>query len=153
MEEEKVCQPGRVYTNFIRCFLMRQYEATGGTEMNSRVQLPICFSTSRWNGHRRALSYSVKLGKYAHTIFIGTDYIMNRPPSSRFPDHPHWSHILLHLENDWNIRQLSTFPAFCFLTELLRTGSLRLWYPFHKYPDQIIAPSPVRRSPLYFEYV
>lgn len=100
------------------CFLMRQHEAsTGGTEMNSRVQLPIRFSTSQWNGHRSTFVLC-KARKYAHTIFIGTDCIMNRPPSSRFPDHPVVTHpyILLHLQTS-----ASATSPFCFLTNYFQS--------------------------------
>lgn len=126
----------------------------GGTEMNSRVQLPICFSTSQWNGHRSTFVLC-KARKYAHTIFIGTDCIMNRPPSSRFPDHPVVARPYTFAPSNvhqWTptIRHISLL-----LLNQLFPGSLCLWTkPFH--PDEIIASSPVKwcvSRACYLEYV
>lgn len=145
------------------CFLMRQYEAKSGTEMNSRVQLPICFSALQWNGHRSTFVLC-KTRKYAHTIFIGTDCIMNRPPSSRFADHSVVAQrcTLLHL-TDWNTTNKRTavvFPCLaydrlCFLTNyFLQTclSSTSSDYRFINNPNKVIASSLMGRSS-YFEHI
>lgn len=147
-------QPGRVYRLYDVFWCDSTRPVRGGTEMNSRVQLPICFSTSQWNGHRSTFVLC-KAQKYAHTIFIGTDCIMNRPPSSRFPDHPVVAHPYTFAPSNihqWTptIRHISLL-----LLNQLFPGSLCLWTkPFH--PDEIIASSPVKwcvSRACYLEYV
>lgn len=147
-------QPGRVYRLYDVFWCDSTRPVRDGTEMNSRVQLPICFSTSQWNGHRSTFVLC-KARKYAHTIFIGTDCIMNRPPSSRFPDHPVVAHPYTFAPSNihqWTptIRHISLL-----LLNQLFPGSLCLWTkPFH--PDEIIASSPVKwyvSRACYLEYV
>lgn len=99
-----------------------------GNELESTASYLLFNLAMEWT--QKSTFVLCKARKYAHTIFIGTDYIMNRPPSSRFPDH--WSHARSPyfctsqmIETSANYPRFPSFASCYRIISYRSTGSLR----------------------------